>query len=70
MPSSARQQRIFMTGGSGYIGSVIIEHAIADSYEVHSLSRGEKSDAILTRLGAVPVRGDLENSDVITPRMR
>lgn len=57
--------RIFMTGASGYIGSVITAFAIAQGYEVHGLSRTETNDAKLKGLGAIPVRGDLETLDVL-----
>ncbi|PCG89767.1 Hypothetical protein PENO1_027860 [Penicillium occitanis (nom. inval.)] len=57
--------RIFMTGASGYVGSVITEFAIAQGYEVHGLSRTDTNDAKLKALGAVPVRGDLESLDVL-----
>ncbi|KAF2119269.1 putative NAD dependent epimerase/dehydratase [Lophiotrema nucula] len=59
-------QTIFITGGSGYIGSVIIEQAIAQGYTVKSLSRSEASDEKLRKLGATPVRGDLTTLDVLT----
>lgn len=59
------KQRIFMTGGSGYIGSAVTELAISCGYEVYSLSRTEASDAKLTALGATPVRGDLNSLDVL-----
>ena len=54
-----------MTGGSGYIGSVIVEKAIARGYVVHVLSRTETSDDKIRALGAVPVRGDLGSHDVL-----
>ncbi|KAF2644258.1 putative NAD dependent epimerase/dehydratase [Massarina eburnea CBS 473.64] len=57
--------KLFITGGSGYIGSVVIEYALADGYIVTALSRAEPSDAKLQKLGATPVRGDLESFDVL-----
>ncbi|KAF2142258.1 uncharacterized protein K452DRAFT_287479 [Aplosporella prunicola CBS 121167] len=59
------KQRIFMTGASGYIGSVVTELAIARGYEVYALSRSKTSDAKLTKLGAIPVRGDLHAFDAL-----
>ncbi|TGO44930.1 hypothetical protein BCON_0442g00020 [Botryotinia convoluta] len=58
-------RRIFMTGATGYIGSVITELAIIEGYEVHGLSRSESGDAKLLKAGAVPVRGDLTSLDVL-----
>ncbi|KAJ4344596.1 uncharacterized protein N0V89_012340 [Didymosphaeria variabile] len=60
------KQTIFITGGSGYIGSVIIEYAIAQGYSVNALSRSESSDTKLRGLGANPVRGDIKSIDVLT----
>ncbi|KAF1949351.1 NAD(P)-binding protein [Byssothecium circinans] len=54
-------QTIFITGGSGFIGSVVIEYAIADGYTVTALSRTEESDTKLKSLGATPIRGDLKS---------
>lgn len=59
------QSRIFMTGATGYLGQVLTELAIAQGYTVRGLSRAEANDAKLTRLGATPVRGDLETLDVL-----
>lgn len=59
-------QTIFITGGSGYIGSTIISQAIAQGYTVRALSRSDTSDAKLTSLGATPVRGDLTTYEVHT----
>lgn len=57
---------IFITGGSGYIGAVIIEYAIAQGYSVTALSRSPSSDTKLTALGATPVRGDITSLSVLT----
>lgn len=59
-------QTIFITGGSGYIGAVIIEYAVAQGYSVTALSRSESSDDKLRALGANPVRGDIKSLDVLT----
>lgn len=59
------QKRIFMTGATGYLGQVLTEFAIAQGYTVRGLSRAEANDTKLTRLGATPVRGDLETLDVL-----
>lgn len=59
------QKRIFMTGATGYLGQVLTEFAIAQGYTVRGLSRAEANDAKITRLGATPVRGDLETLDVL-----
>ncbi|TVY32030.1 Uncharacterized protein LSUB1_G007956 [Lachnellula subtilissima] len=50
---------LFITGATGYIGSVCAEKAIAEGHTVRGLSRTEAGDAKLTALGVIPVRGDL-----------
>jgi nucleoside-diphosphate-sugar epimerase len=57
---------LFITGGSGYIGSTVIKEALAQGYTVTALSRRESSDDHLRFLGATPVRGDLKAHDVLT----
>ncbi|KAF1965010.1 NAD dependent epimerase/dehydratase [Bimuria novae-zelandiae CBS 107.79] len=57
---------IFITGGSGYIGSVIVEYAVAQGYSVNALSRSESNDTKLRTLGANPVRGDIKSLDLLT----
>ncbi|TEY38798.1 hypothetical protein BOTCAL_0474g00020 [Botryotinia calthae] len=60
-----KSQRIFMTGATGYIGSVITELAIAEGYTVHGLSRSESGDSKLLKAGAVPIRGNPTNLDIL-----
>ncbi|KAF2472281.1 putative NAD dependent epimerase/dehydratase [Lindgomyces ingoldianus] len=60
------QKKIFITGASGYIGSVITQQAITSGYTVHALSRSSPSDSKLSSLGATPIRGDLSTHDILT----
>ena len=46
----------------GYIGSVCTEKAIAEGHVVHGLSRTVAGDGKLKALGAIPIRGDLDQS--------
>lgn len=57
---------LFITGASGYIGSIVTSRAINAGHTVHALSRTPSSDTYLSSLGAVPVRGDLSTHDVLT----
>lgn len=57
--------QIFITGASGYIGSVITEQALSKGYTVHGLSRNAASDEKLKALGATLIRGDLTTLDVL-----
>ncbi|PQE04301.1 alcohol dehydrogenase protein [Rutstroemia sp. NJR-2017a BBW] len=59
-------KQIFLTGASGYVGSVITEIAVANGYVVHGLSRSESADERIRRFGGVPVRGDLNSHDVLS----
>ncbi|KAL4921511.1 hypothetical protein BDW62DRAFT_219593 [Aspergillus aurantiobrunneus] len=59
-------QKVFITGATGYIGRVVSELAVKEGYSVRGLSRREEGDAILRALGATPVRGDLNNADLLT----
>ncbi|KAL7619775.1 hypothetical protein AAE478_010317 [Parahypoxylon ruwenzoriense] len=62
---SQNKERIFITGGAGYVGSAITKLAVTEGYEVRGLSRSETSDAKLIKMGATPVRGDLNSLDVL-----
>lgn len=57
--------RIFMTGASGYIGSVVVEQAIPKGYQIYALSRSEATDEKIKAQDAVPIRGDLKSYDVL-----
>ncbi|MBI3439327.1 MAG: NAD-dependent epimerase/dehydratase family protein [Proteobacteria bacterium] len=53
--------RIFVTGGSGFVGGAAIRHFVAKGDDVRAMSRSAKSDAVVQQLGAAAVRCDLEN---------
>jgi nucleoside-diphosphate-sugar epimerase len=59
------KKHMFVTGATGFIGSVVTEYALAEGYVVRGLSRSEEGDAKLLALGATPVRGDLTTLDVL-----
>lgn len=52
--------RVFVTGGSGFVGGHVIEHLVAKGHEVIALSRSTKADDTIARYGGNPVRGDLD----------
>lgn len=58
--------RIFMTGASGYIGSVVAELAIKQGHEVWGLARSPFAREKLQRLGVVPVDGALQSAAALT----
>jgi nucleoside-diphosphate-sugar epimerase len=59
-------QKVFITGATGFIGRIVTELAVKEGYDVRGLSRREEGDALLKSLGATPVRGDLQNTELLT----
>ncbi|MEU5312511.1 NAD-dependent epimerase/dehydratase family protein [Streptomyces sp. NPDC021562] len=57
--------RIFLTGGSGYLGGVLTEHLIAAGHRVSALARSDAARARVTGLGADAVAGDLADVDTL-----
>jgi nucleoside-diphosphate-sugar epimerase len=51
--------RVFVTGGTGHIGSYIIPELVAAGHEVTGLARSDNAAAALSALGAKVRRGDL-----------
>lgn len=54
--------RAFVTGGSGFIGQVLIRRLVSEGHTVRALVRSEESAAKVAALGAEPVRGELTES--------
>lgn len=52
-------QTLFVTGGSGFIGTAFVQAALAAGFDVRALARSEASAVRLRALGAVPVAGDV-----------
>jgi nucleoside-diphosphate-sugar epimerase len=61
---------VFITGGTGYLGSVLVEHLIAAGHEVTALARSEESARALTVAGATPLRGSLADTDILKQASR
>ena len=57
--------KVFITGGTGYVGSVLIERLVAAGHEVSALARSDASAAKLEQAGAGPVRGSLADTAVL-----
>ena len=51
--------KVFLTGATGYVGSVVAEKLIENGHEVLGLARNEVSEAKLKEKGITPLRGDL-----------
>jgi nucleoside-diphosphate-sugar epimerase len=54
--------KVFITGGTGYLGSVLVEHLIEAGHEVAALARSETSAQRLLDAGATPVSGALSDT--------
>ncbi|AOX65053.1 hypothetical protein BJK06_04095 [Curtobacterium sp. BH-2-1-1] len=57
--------QIFVIGGSGYFGSVLVEHLRSAGHSVTALARSEQSAARLRAAGAVPVAGSITDTEVV-----
>lgn len=55
----------FVTGGSGFIGGRLIERLRREGLGVRALARSDASAATVEKLGAEPVRGDLDSLDAL-----
>lgn len=62
--------KAFVTGGSGFIGSHVVRRLIARGDDVIALARSDESAAILRRLGATVIRGDITDQDAMRDGMR
>lgn len=57
---------VVVTGGSGYIGSVVIERLVARGDAVVALARSDESAAKVEALGAAALRGELTDAQTLT----
>jgi nucleoside-diphosphate-sugar epimerase len=62
--------RIFMTGATGYIGSVVTEKLLQAGHQIVGLARSDASAATLQELGVEPRRGDLGDTRGLTDAAR
>lgn len=57
--------RVFVTGGSGFVGGRLIAALKARGDEVRALARSDKAAETVRALGAEPVRGDLDAAEAL-----
>ena len=56
---------VFLTGGTGLIGSAVVAELLANDHSVLALARSEASALALKSAGAQPIRGDLADLDAL-----
>lgn len=61
---------VFIIGGTGYLGGVVVERLFAAGHAVTGLARSQESAERLSRVGATPVLGSLSDVDVLTTAAR
>jgi len=56
---------VFVTGGTGYIGTSVVRELRRRTHVVRALARSDAAEAKLRALGAEPVRGEMRDLDVL-----
>jgi nucleoside-diphosphate-sugar epimerase len=51
--------RVFVTGGSGFIGGALVRRLRLEGHEVSVLVRSPRAEALVAEAGAIPVSGDV-----------
>lgn len=62
--------KVFVTGGSGYIGQATIKALVRRDIQVSALVRSEESAAVVNGLGAAAVHGTLTDTALLTEAAR
>jgi len=61
---------VFLTGGTGLVGSAVLRALLDDGHAVSALARSDRSAAALEEAGARVVRGDLSDVAVLASAAR
>lgn len=62
--------RVFLTGGSGFLGRALIRRLVAEGHPVRAIARSAASAERVRALGAEPVLGDLDDAAALEAGMR
>jgi len=57
--------KIFVTGGTGFTGSHLVQRLVKDGYEVGVLARKSSNTELLKKLGVEIITGDLIDKDLV-----
>lgn len=57
--------RVFLTGGTGYIGAAVLGRLVAEGHQVTALVRDQAKAAAVRARGADPVLGDLSDAEAV-----
>ncbi|MFD9026931.1 SDR family oxidoreductase [Streptomyces parvulus] len=57
--------RVFITGGTGLVGSAVVAELLRNGHTVLALARSDASAAAASSAGAEPIRGGLADLDVL-----
>ena len=61
---------VFLTGGTGLVGSALLTALLADGHTVHALARSDASAQALEAAGATVVRGSVEDTGLLAEAAR
>lgn len=58
--------KLFITGGTGYIGTCVASTFQRSGFEVHALARSQENEKLLRSRGITPVAGELKDAETIS----
>ncbi|MBS0410435.1 MAG: SDR family oxidoreductase [Proteobacteria bacterium] len=62
--------RVFMTGATGFIGSIVTQELQAAGHQVTGLARSDEAAAALAGRGVTPLAGDIDQPDLLAEAAR
>ncbi|HUV38052.1 MAG TPA: NAD(P)H-binding protein, partial [Planctomycetota bacterium] len=66
-----REKTAYVTGGTGLLGSHLVERLVSEGYRVRALVRESSDTSLLETLGVELVRGDITApAESLTPGMK